>query len=154
MCSTLPSPPFPSPLAVECFQLLYMSLVTHMTCDHICPLLVGMTGLSGWTPHLTCTSSCSSLLTSSSPPISSQVTVGTSTTVSRSAEGFVWFIANYERGRKEERMREGKEEGKKAPIYIWSDVQVCHQRLSSFAHFDLFLISLFTNPNPNSNPTP
>ena len=35
--------------------------------------------MTGWTPCLTCTSSCSSLLTSSRPPISSQVTVGTST---------------------------------------------------------------------------
>mmetsp|Transcript_43754 Transcript_43754/g.104031 ORF Transcript_43754/g.104031 Transcript_43754/m.104031 type:complete len:335 (+) Transcript_43754:1098-2102(+) len=36
-----------------------------------------------------CTVSCSSFLVASSPPMSSQVTLGTSTTVSRSAEGLV-----------------------------------------------------------------
>ena len=36
-----------------------------------------------------CTTSCSSRLTPSRPPMSSQLTLGTSTTVSRSAEGLL-----------------------------------------------------------------
>ena len=45
---------------------------------------------------LTCTSSCSSRLTFSKPPMSSHVTCGTSTTVSRSADGLLWPSAHYE----------------------------------------------------------
>lgn len=43
---------------------------------------------------LTCTNSCSSLLTSSRPPMSSQVMLGTSTTVSLSADGLLWLRAH------------------------------------------------------------
>lgn len=42
----------------------------------------------------TWTNSCSSLLTSSRPPISSQVMLGTSTTVSLSADGLLWLRAH------------------------------------------------------------
>ena len=44
--------------------------------------------------RLTCTSSCSSLLTSSRPPMSSQLMLGTSTTVSLRAEGLLWLSAH------------------------------------------------------------
>lgn len=43
----------------------------------------------------TCTSSCSSRFTSCKPPMSSQQTCGTSTTVSRSAEGLLWPRAHW-----------------------------------------------------------
>lgn len=43
----------------------------------------------------TWTSSCSSLLTSSSPPMSSQLTWGTSATVSLRAEGLLWLSAHW-----------------------------------------------------------
>lgn len=42
----------------------------------------------------TWTNSCSSLLTSSRPPISSQVMLGTSTIVSLSADGLLWLRAH------------------------------------------------------------
>lgn len=43
----------------------------------------------------TWTSSCSSLLTSSSPPMSSQLTWGTSATVSLRADGLLWLRAHW-----------------------------------------------------------
>ena len=45
----------------------------------------------------TWTSSCSSLLTFSRPPMSSQVMFGVSTTVSRSADGLLFPIANFKK---------------------------------------------------------
>lgn len=44
---------------------------------------------------LTCTNSCSSLFTSSRPPMSSHVMLGTSTTVSLRADGLLWLRAHY-----------------------------------------------------------
>lgn len=46
----------------------------------------------------TCTNSCSSLLTSSRPPMSSQVMLGTSTTVSLRADGLLWLRAHCRTG--------------------------------------------------------